>query len=159
MISHVTFLYPNFFKRAFHILGGRYRSVAAIILFTLFFIERWWRVANEQNLIPMDQRSEEEARELGRKGGMASGAARRRKRSLKEAADIFLSLPVSDKRSWNRIARTGVDPEDIDNQMAMIIGLTMAATAGDAKAAKVIVELLGEDSKDTGGEVQIVDDL
>ena len=116
-------------------------------------------MANEQNLIPMDQRSEEEARELGRKGGMASGAARRRKRSLKEAADIFLSLPVSDKRSWNRIARTGVDPEDIDNQMAMIIGLTMAATAGDAKAAKVIVELLGEDSKDTGGEVQIVDDL
>lgn len=116
-------------------------------------------MANEQNLIPMDQRSEEEARELGRKGGMASGAARRRKRSLKEAADIFLSLPVSDKRSWNRIARTGVDPEDIDNQMAMIIGLTMAATAGDAKAAKVIVDLLGEDGKDTGGEVQIVDDL
>lgn len=116
-------------------------------------------MANEQNLIPMDQRSEEEARELGRKGGMASGAARRRKRSLKEAADIFLSLPVSDKRSRNRIARTGVDPEDIDNQMAMIIGLTMAATAGDAKAAKVIVDLLGEDGKDTGGEVQIVDDL
>ena len=43
--------------------------------------------------------------------------------------------------------------------MAMIIGLTMAATAGDAKAAKVIVDLLGEDGKDTGGEVQIVDDL
>lgn len=92
-------------------------------------------------------------------GGTASGAARRRKRSLKEAADVFLSLPVSDKRRWNKISRAGVDPEDIDNQMAMIIGLTMAATAGDARAAKVIVELLGEDGKDTGGEVQIVDDL
>ena len=101
---------------------------------------------NEKNLIPMDQRSQSEARELGRNGGIASGVSRRRKRSLKEAADLYLSLPVSDRRTWNKIARHGVDPEDIDNQMAMIIGLTMAATAGDAKAAKVIVDLLGEDA-------------
>ena len=101
---------------------------------------------NEKNLIPMDQRSKEEARELGRNGGIASGVSRRRKRSLKEAADLYLSLPVSDRRVWNKIARRGVDPEDIDNQMAMIIGLTIAATAGDAKAAKVIVDLLGEDA-------------
>lgn len=101
---------------------------------------------NEKNLIPMDQRSKSEARELGRNGGIASGVSRRRKRSLKEAADLYLSLPVSDRRVWNKIARRGVDPEDIDNQMAMIIGLTMAATAGDAKAAKVIVDLLGEDA-------------
>ena len=112
-----------------------------------------------ENLIPMDQRSEEEARELGRKGGIASGAARRRKKSLKEAADYFLSLPVADVKQFNKIAKAGVAPEDIDNQMAMIMGLTMAATAGDAKAAKVIVDLLGEDSKDAGGEVQIIDDL
>ena len=101
---------------------------------------------NEKNLIPMDRRSQSEARDLGQKGGIASGISRRRKRSLKEAADLYLSLPVTDRRTWNKIARKGVDPEDIDNQMAMIIGLTMAATAGDAKAAKVIVDLLGEDA-------------
>ena len=101
---------------------------------------------NEKNLIPMDQRSQSEARDLGQKGGIASGISRRRKRSLKEAADLYLSLPVSDRKMWNKISRRGVDPDDIDNQMAMIIGLTMAATAGDAKAAKVIVDLLGEDA-------------
>ena len=101
---------------------------------------------NEKNLIPMDQRSQSEARDLGQKGGIASGVSRRRKRSLKEAADLYLSLPVSDRRVWNKIARRGVDPEDIDNQMAMIIGLTMAATAGNAKAAKGLVDLLGEDA-------------
>ena len=101
---------------------------------------------NEKNLIPMDQRSKEEARELGRNGGVASGVSRRRKRSLKEAADLYLSLPVSDRKMWNKISRRGVDPEDIDNQMAMVIGLTIAATAGNAKAAKVIVDLLGEDA-------------
>ena len=77
---------------------------------------------NEQNLIPMDQRSQSEARELGREGGRASGASRRRKRSLREAADLYLSLPVADKRAWNKLARDGVEPEDVDNQMAVIAG-------------------------------------
>ena len=115
---------------------------------------------NEKNLIPMDQRSKSEARELGRNGGIASGVSRRRKRSLKEAADLYLSLPVSDRKMWNKISRHGVDPEDIDNQMAMIIGLTMAATAGDAKAAKVIVDLLGEDAHSEEAAVHpLVSDL
>ena len=108
----------------------------------------------------MDQRSKSEARELGRNGGIASGVSRRRERGLKEAADLYLSLPVSDRKMWNKIARRGVDPEDIDNQMAMIIGLTMAATAGDAKAAKVIVDLLGEDAHSEEAAVHpLVSDL
>ena len=97
------------------------------------------------NLIPMADRSPEEAREMGRKGGIASGVARRRKRALKEAADLYLSLPVSDKRTWNRLARRGIDPEDIDNQMLVIAGLTDAAACGDAKAAAVLFKALGED--------------
>ena len=115
---------------------------------------------NEKNLIPMDQRSKSEARELGRNGGIASGVSRRRKRSMKEAADLYLSLPVSDRKMWNKISRRGVDPDDIDNQMAMIIGLTIAATAGDAKAAKVIVDLLGEDAHSEEAAVHpLVSDL
>ena len=105
---------------------------------------------NEKNLMPIQEvnsnRTREQHSEDSRKGGVASGVSRRRKRSLKEAADLYLSLPVSDRKMWNKISRRGVDPEDIDNQMAMIIGLTIAATAGNAKAAKVIVDLLGEDS-------------
>lgn len=96
------------------------------------------------NLIPFDQRSEDEQREIRRKGGIASGVARRRKRALKEAADLYLSLPVSDKRTWNRLARRGIDPEDIDNQMLVIAGLTDAAACGDAKAATVLFKALGE---------------
>ena len=116
-------------------------------------------VANEKNLIPFDERTESEQRDIRSAGGIASGAARRRKRSLREAADIYLSLPVTDRRTWNRIARNGVDPDDIDNQMAMIIGLTMAATAGDARAAKVIIDLIGEEDSQGEAGVEIIDDL
>ena len=103
-------------------------------------------MANEKNLIPLTERGKEDAKRIRQMGQAAQTASRRRKRSLKEAADLYLSLPVTDRRMWNKIARKNVDPEDIDNQMAMIIGLTIAATAGNAKAAKVIVDLLGEDA-------------
>lgn len=121
--------------------------------------ERGGDVSGEQNLIPFDQRTEAEQKAIRTAGGIASGAARRRKRSLREAADLYLSLPVSDRRRWNKIARKGVDPEDVDNQMAMIIGLTEAATQGDARAAKIIVDLLGDVAGEDQGGVQIIDDL
>ena len=116
-------------------------------------------MSGEQNLIPFDQRTEAEQKAIRTAGGIASGAARRRKRNLREAADLYLSLPVSDRRRWNKIARKGVDPEDVDNQMAMIIGLTEAATQGDARAAKIIVDLLGDVGGEDQGGVQIIDDL
>lgn len=110
------------------------------------------------NLIPFSERSKEEARECGRAGGIASGIARRRKRSLKEAADLYLSLPVSDKRKWNRIAARYVEPEDIDNQMAMIVGMVDTAAAGDARAARVIVDLIGDDTDADSRAVQVIMD-
>lgn len=102
-------------------------------------------MANEQNLIPFtSEQSREEAKKNGALGGIASGVARRRKRGLREAADLYLSLPPADKRRWNRLARKGLEPDEIDNQMAMIVGLTERAINGDARAAKVIVDLLGD---------------
>lgn len=105
-------------------------------------------MANEKNLEcgkTTQFRSGEEAARNGRKGGQASGAARRRKKSLKEAADLYLSLPVTDKRRLNKLKRRDLDPGDIDNQMAMVVGLVEAATCGDARAAKVVLEMLGDD--------------
>lgn len=111
----------------------------------------------EDNLIPFSKRSKEEAREQGRIGGKASGAARRRKRSLKEAADLFLSLPVTDAKTFNAMAKAGVNPEETDYQMAVIVGLTMKAIKGDAKAAKTVIDLLGESATDNQPQQEIKD--
>lgn len=105
---------------------------------------------NDKNLVSIGDRTTEEQRRITSAGGRASGVSRRRKRSLREAADLYLSMPVANRRKWNAIAKEGVDPEDIDNQMAMIIGLTQAAMGGDAKAAKIIVDLIGEAPTDSG---------
>lgn len=107
---------------------------------------------NEKNLIPFDERTEEEQREIRASGGRASGESRRRKKSLREAAELYLSLPVANRRAWNKISAEGVDPEDIDNQMAMIIGLTQKAIKGDAKAAKIIVDLFDKQTGKTADD-------
>lgn len=95
------------------------------------------------------EQSRSEAAKNGRKGGIASGAARRRKKSLKEAADLFLSLPVENTKKRNEMIKAGVPEEDADNQMAMIVGLAKKAAKGDAKAARLLIDILGED---TGGD-------
>lgn len=114
-------------------------------------------MSNEQNIVPYQFRSGEEARENGAKGGVASGIARRRKRSLREAADLYLSMPVTDNRKWNQLAIDGVDIEDIDNQMAIVAGLSRRAQDGDAKAAKVLVDIIGkeDDSGDDAGQYEL----
>lgn len=102
---------------------------------------------NEKNLVSIADRTTSEQREIQSAGGKASGAARRRKRALKEAADLFLSLPIKDKRRRSRLEKMGLAPDDIDNQMEMIVGLQEAAAHGDSRAAKLLVEILGENSE------------
>lgn len=99
-------------------------------------------MANEQNLIPCGHKfTQEEAK----RGAQNSAVSRRRKRSLKAAAEYYLSLSPTDNNVWNGLSIDGVDPEDIDNQMAIVAGMSKAAMLGDAKAAKVLVDIIGKD--------------
>ena len=107
-----------------------------------------WRVANEQNLIPLNERSKEEAKKIQQMGGQARGAARKRKRSMRDAAEYYLSLPVMDKKAISRFEKDGIETDDIDNQMAIIVGLARTAMRGDSKSAKLLMEMLGENPKE-----------
>ena len=50
----------------------------------------------QENLIPFSERSEDEARESGRKGGKASGVARRRKADLRKIAEGMITGDISE---------------------------------------------------------------
>lgn len=102
---------------------------------------------NEQNIIPhcfTSDQSREAAAKNGAVGGRASGVSRRRKRDLREAAELYLSLPVTDKRQLAKLSKAGVEADDADNQMAIVAGLALKAMRGDAKAAKLLFDLLPE---------------
>ena len=103
-------------------------------------------MANDDNLIPFSERTESEQREIAQKGGIASGAARRRKRSMRQAADYYLSLPETDRRRVNAMLRDQIEPEDVDNQMAVVVGITEQAKRGNPQAANVLLKMLGEEA-------------
>ena len=100
---------------------------------------------NEENLIPLNRRTKGERRKIATMGGIASGEARRARKTAKKCAEIYLSLPVSDMRKWNKMSRDGVEPDDIDNMMLMVAAMTKAAQSGDVSAFNTLLKVLGED--------------
>ena len=99
-------------------------------------------MANEKNLVPFDERTESEQREIASAGGKASGKARRRKKNLKQKMQLLLSLPAADN-DQSELATMGVDPEDMDNEMVLVKALFIAAAAGDTRAFDRIQDVLG----------------
>lgn len=79
---------------------------------------------NEDNLIPMNKRTEEEQREIARKGGIASGEARRRKKTLREELIELL--------------------ETNDNNNKISIAILNKALNGDIQAFTTIRDTIGE---------------
>lgn len=106
----------------------------------------------------------EERREAGRKGGLKSVEARRKKKAMKEALDVILSMPLKSGRHN--------DVEDIKNfaalkgkninvQEAMMIAQVQKALKGDTQAAQFIRDTIGEkapDSVELGGSVVVIQD-
>ena len=103
-------------------------------------------LANEKNLIPYSERSENEARENGRKGGIASGESRRKRKLLKDSMNALLELPVSSTKEYNALIKMGIDIEDIDNSQLIVLSLFNRAKSGDVAAIKELRNLIGEDS-------------
>nr|DAG76703.1 MAG TPA: hypothetical protein [Caudoviricetes sp.] len=65
---------------------------------------------------------------------------------MREAADYYLSLPETDRRRVNAMLRDSIEPEDIDNQMSVVMGIATAAKQGDSRAANVLLKMLGEET-------------
>lgn len=94
-------------------------------------------MANEQNLKPVS--SKKEARERGRKGGLASVEARRKRKSLKE--ELLLML------------------EDEELQQSVAIALIKQAQNGNVKAFGMLRDTIGEAPVEKVQATQTVVDL
>lgn len=88
-------------------------------------------MANEQNLRPI--RTESEARKKGRNGGIASGEARRGKKSLREAMQILMDTDL-----------TGKDGKTMTGTEAMAAKAFQAALKGDWKAWELVRDTSGQ---------------
>ena len=104
-------------------------------------------MANEKNLKPFDSsQSREEAQKNGKKGGIASGEARRRKRDARKAAQIILNLPATGKLKEN-LESMGLPEEETTNMMALMARMFVKVQAGDVNAARFLIEMAGGGAK------------
>lgn len=101
---------------------------------------------NNDNLIRPEDLTPSERRESASKAGKASGASRRRKRDMKAKMRMLLDMPVNDCEDYNSLAAFGVDMENIDNEMLMLVGLFKKAKSGDVQAVKEVRNILGKDN-------------
>lgn len=97
----------------------------------------------KDNLKPV--RTKEEAKERGRNGGIASGEARRKKRSMKQAAKILLDMPVALTSVSDQMQEMfGIGEEDLTNQMAVMVAALKEALNGNMRAAEFLRDTAGE---------------
>lgn len=118
-------------------------------------------MANEQNLIPFtSNQNREEARKNGAKGGKRSGEVRRQRKAMREQMELLLSLPAKYKKEKDFMDFLGIDEDNWDNQMALIIALYKKAMKGDVAAFQEIRKVVQDESTASEDDkVVIVNDL
>lgn len=117
-------------------------------------------MANEQNLIPWNKRTENEQREYARKGGQKSGEVRRKRKAMKEQMEMLLSLPFKSTKQLNFMKDLGIEEDNLDNQMALIVAMYGKALKGDIQAFNTIREVVQDEKKNEDEDrVQIINDL
>ena len=95
---------------------------------------------NEENLkkgVPYRFRTGEQQVETARKGGIASGEARRRKKAMRDTAKMLLDMqvPKAAKELKQKLAVMGISEEDFTYQTAVMVGVINQAMKGNTKAA------------------------
>lgn len=78
-------------------------------------------MANIENLVSLADRTKEEQREIAVQGGIASGQARARKKSLREKAQLLMSLSIQDEKDKEKLKQLGIDEENMDNDMMNLV--------------------------------------
>ena len=87
-------------------------------------------MANEENLVPFtSDQDREEAKKNGRKGGIASGIARREKATMRKTLEMLLEEKNSKGKTYKELAT---------------LGLLKGAINGNASNYRTILETLGE---------------
>lgn len=87
----------------------------------------------QENLIPMNERSEDEVRELGQKGGIRSGEVRREKATMKKVLEMMLNTTNQDGETYQHEVTLGLIANAIDK-----------TKGGSPEAYKTILSVLGE---------------
>ena len=103
------------------------------------------------NLIKAEDLTSEELRERARKGGIASGKARREKKAMRETLELLLSMALKDGAVSNLEqikSIASLNGKNITVQDAIMLKQIQKAMKGDTRAAEYIRDTSGNKPKE-----------
>ena len=102
-------------------------------------------MGNEDNLIPLNQRTQRERKEIASMGANATNKKIKEKKLFKQLMNSCLEMNVSNIETWNELSMAGFAPKDINNKIVIVKRLCDAAQTGDVNAIKLVMSMIGED--------------
>lgn len=106
---------------------------------------------SKEDLIPFSQRSEDEVKEMNKKGGEKSGETRRRKRHLREIAEAYLEATYKGKGKTKKNAEVN----KMTNAEKMVVTQVDKAIKGDTRAYDAVLRTVGEYNVNIKGDVEM----
>ena len=107
-----------------------------------------------KNLIPFNERTEEEQREIARMGGIASGQARREKQKTQQILADLVSIKNKDLAMFNKLAtKLGLDGDISIHEVFTLTCLLNSVKSGNLGDLERLSKLLGEDKQNENADV------
>ena len=108
-------------------------------------------MANEKNLRTP---TTNEAREIGRKGGIASGQARREKKTIQKILADLLDGQIKDNPQFAKLAsKMGVESDKSVKDIFTMVCLLNSVKSGNLGDLERLSKLLGEDKQNENADV------
>jgi len=98
----------------------------------------------DKNLIPLTERSEEEAHAIRSAGGKAVQEKKRQQKLMAELLQVYSDLPINDKKRKGRLRRLGITDEDMTQKTLIADAIMRSAQAGNTYAIQLYLDLVGE---------------
>ena len=113
-------------------------------------------MANEKNLkMFTSEQSREEAAKNGKKGGIASGVAKREKKTIQRILDDYLSQDIKSNKNLRKLAETvGINGDQSIKELMTAVCILNTIKKGDVDKLIKVCELLGEDNN-----IQVLEDI
>ena len=98
----------------------------------------------DKHLIPLTERSEEEAHAIRSAGGKAKAENDKRRRLMSELLTLYSDLPINDKRKSKRLAKLGLEEADLTQKALIADAIMKGSQAGNSYLIQMYLDIIGE---------------
>lgn len=102
---------------------------------------------NNENLIPLNKRTQRERKEIARKGAIATNKKKAEQKTYREMAKAMLSATITDENILNELKAYGLSETDV--KAYTLLGMIKASGNGNHNAFDRLMMLAGEETQTT----------